>query len=196
MVPPKTYLFFGNVGAGKGTQIFLLKDLLERRDNARVAYVGLGDEMRKFVGGEGYSSLLGKEILNRGELMPLFIVAQGFANAIVSGLQGFDDHLLIDGFPRSVEQVAPFESAMKFYSRQNVEIIYLDISKEAAVERLRARGRHDDTEEGIIQRFKEYENNVLPALELLKEKGYKVHHISGEQHIDNVHANIRQVLEL
>ncbi len=196
MVPPKTYLFFGNVGAGKGTQVFMLKDLLERRDNARVAYVGLGDEMRKFIGGDSYSSILGKEILNRGQLMPLFIVSQGFANAIVGGLTAPSDHLLIDGFPRSVEQVAPFESAMKFYGRQNVEIVYLDIAKEEAVARLRARGRHDDTEEGILQRFHEYENNVLPALELLKTKGFKIHHINGVQHIDNVHADIRKALEL
>lgn len=196
MVPPKTYLFFGNVGAGKGTQVFLLKDLLERRDNARVAYVGLGEEMRKFVTSNHYSGILGKEILNRGQLMPLFIVTQGFANAIISGLQNPSDHLLIDGFPRSLEQVASFESAMKFYGRRNVEIVYLDIAKEEAIARLRARGRHDDTEEGIMQRFSEYENNVVPALKLLEEKGYKVHHVNGVQHIDNVHADIRKALEL
>jgi len=196
MVPPKTYLFFGNVGAGKGTQVFLLKDLLERRDNAKVTYVGLGDEMRKFIGGDNYSSILGKEILNRGQLMPLFVVTQGFANAIVAGLQSPGEHLLIDGFPRSVEQVPPFESAMHFYGRHNAEVVYLDISKEEAVKRLKSRGRHDDTDEGILQRFKEYEENVLPALELLKEKGHKVHHINGEQHIDNVHADIRATLEL
>lgn len=194
MVPPKTYLFFGNVGAGKGTQVFMLKDLLERRDNARVAYVGLGEEMRKFIGGNSYSSTLGKEILNRGQLMPLFIVTQGFANAIEAGLNQPSDHLLIDGFPRSLEQVPAFESAMKFYGRQNIEIVYLDISKEEAVDRLRARGRHDDTEEGILQRFKEYENNVVPALKLLEEIGYKVHKVNGVQHIDDVHADIKKAL--
>lgn len=196
MVPPKTYLFFGNVGAGKGTQVFMLKDLLERRDNARVAYVGLGEEMRKFISGDSYSSTLGREILNRGQLMPLFIVSQGFANAIVAGLSETTDHLLIDGFPRSLEQVPVFESSMRFYGRQNAEILYLDITKEEAVKRLRARGRHDDTEEGILQRFKEYESNVLPALNLLREKGYKIHKVNGEQHIDSVHSDIKKALEL
>lgn len=196
MVPPKTYLFFGNVGAGKGTQVFMLKDLLERRDNAKVGYVGLGEQMRKFIATESYSGVLGKEILNRGHLMPLFIVTLGFANAITDGLNDASDHLLIDGFPRSLEQVPVFESAMRFYGRQNVEIVYLDITKDEAVARLRARGRHDDTEEGILQRFKEYDNNVIPTLEFLKENGYKVHHVNGAQHIDDVHADIKKMLEL
>ena len=104
--------------------------------------------------------------------------------------------MIIDGFPRSLEQVPVFESAMKFYGRKNIEVVYLDISREEAVKRLQARGRHDDTEEGIAERFNEYENNVLPALNLLKEKGYVIHHINGMQHIDDVHADIRKVLKL
>jgi adenylate kinase family enzyme len=42
------------------------------------------------------------------------------------------------------------------------------------------RARHDDTEAGIKKRFEEYENNVMPALSLLKEKGYKINEVSGE----------------
>lgn len=194
MITPKTYLFFGNVGAGKGTQVALLTALLERLGENKVVYAYPGNEFRKFVAGDGYSNNLGKEILNRGHLMPLFLVAQAFANVVVSELQSADDHLIIDGFPRSLEQVPVFESSMLFYGRKNIEIIYLNISKDEAVKRLKDRGRHDDSDEGIAQRFEEYENNVLPALNLLKEKGYKVYSIEGEKHIDEVHSDIRKAL--
>lgn len=194
MISPRTYLFFGNVGAGKGTQVALLTALLERLGENKVVYAYPGNEFRKFIAGTGYSNTLGKEILNRGQLMPLFLVAQAFANVVVNDLQSADDHLIIDGFPRSLEQVPVFESSISFYGRQNPEIIYLDISKDEAVRRLKERGRHDDSDEGIAQRFEEYEKNVIPALNLLKEKGYKVYNIAGEKHIDEVHADIRKAL--
>lgn len=196
MVPSKTYLFFGNVGAGKGTQIFLLKDLLERRDNLKVVYAYPGNEFRKFIEGKDYSNLLAKEILNRGELMPLFLVASAFSNVVTSELQSPTDHLIIDGFPRSLEQVPVFESAMKFYGRKNIEIVYIKISQDEAIKRLKSRGRHDDTDEGIAQRFSEYEKNVVPALEFLRKSDLPIHEIEGEQHIDDVHIEIRKSLDL
>jgi adenylate kinase family enzyme len=196
MSSPKTYLFFGNVGAGKGTQVALLKEDLKRRDNANVVYAYPGNEFRQFVSEKGYSNVLAKEILDRGNLLPLFLVATMFAHVTTRELQSSDDHLIIDGFPRSLEQVPVFESAMTFYGRKNIEIIYLNISKAEAIKRLKDRGRHDDTDEGIANRFEEYEKNVVPALNLLKEKGYKIYTIEGEKHIDEVHIDIKKVLEL
>jgi adenylate kinase len=196
MISPKTYLFFGNVGAGKGTQISILKAHLERLGENKVVYAYPGNEFRKFVTGTGYSNVLGKEILYRGQLMPLFLVSQAFANVVVNDLQSSEDHLILDGFPRSLEQVPVYESAMQFYGRKNIEIIYINISKEQAIARLKERGRHDDTDQGIAQRFSEYENNVLPALNLLREKGAVIHDINGEQHIDEVSSDIRKALAI
>ena len=192
----KTYLFFGNVGAGKGTQISLLKEDLRRYDNGNVVYAYPGNEFRQFVSEEGYSNILAKEILNRGNLLPLFLVATMFSHVVTRELQTPNDHLLIDGFPRSLEQVPVFESAMTFYGRKNIEIIYINISKDEAIRRLKSRGRHDDTDQGIANRFEEYERNVLPALDLLKEKGYRIHSIEGEKHIDEVYADVKKVLEI
>ena len=87
-------------------------------------------------------------------------------------------------------------AAMDFYQRQNVEIVYLEISKEAVIKRMKLRGRSDDTDEGIERRFWEYEHNVIPAMQDLKAKGYTLHTINGEQEMEAVHAEIKKALGL
>jgi len=192
----KTFVFFGNVGAGKGTQVFFLKSFLERMDGQKVVYAYPGNEFRNIISNEGYTNGLTKEILNRGELLPVFLVSYVFGRILMNELEDPNNHLILDGFPRSIEQVRIFESAMSFYGRNNIEIIYLDITKEESVKRLKLRGRHDDTEEGIDRRFEEYEKNVLPALNHMREKGYKIHHINGQQHIDEVKDDVFMALGL
>lgn len=192
---PRTYLFFGNVGAGKGTQVELLKKILGE-GGSRVVYISPGVEFRKFILEKGYSNLLAKNILDRGNLLPVFLVADMFANVVTRELQSPEDHLIMDGFPRSLEQVPIFESAMRFYERKNIEIVYVRISKQESIKRLKLRARHDDTDEGIAHRFEEYERNVIPSLENLRGKGYKIHEINGEQTIDAVHEDIKNALGL
>lgn len=191
----KTYLFFGNVGAGKGTQISLLKDFLAK-DGSNVVYAYPGEYFRNLVSVDGYTNSLGKEILDKGNLMPLFLVAEAVTSPIVRDLKSQNDHIIFDGFPRSLAQVPVFESILEFYRRENPEIIYIDISKEESKKRLLARKRHDDTEDGIEMRFEEYEKNVLPALHALEEKKIKIHKINGEQTIEEVKKEMFEKLGL
>lgn len=191
----KTYLFFGNVGAGKGTQIAFLRDFLSK-DGSTVVYAYPGEYFRNLVTGDGFTNKLGKEVLDRGNLMPLFLVAEAVTHPIVRDLKGQNDHIIFDGFPRSLAQVPVFDSIIEFYSRENPEIIYIDISKEESKKRLLARKRHDDTPEGIEMRFEEYEKNVLPALKALEEKNIKVYKINGEQTIEEVRKEMFEKLGL
>ncbi len=95
-----------------------------------------------------------------------------------------------------MEQVPIIESAINFYGRKDVEIVYIEISKEEAQKRMKLRARSDDTDEGIERRFWEYEHNVIPSMEAMKAKGYKLHIINGEQSVEAVHEEIKKVLAL
>lgn len=192
----KTYIFFGNVGAGKGTQITLLKKFLEEKTAKKVVYAYPGEYFRQMVTGEGFTNSLGKEIMQAGKLMPLFLVAFAVSSVVAKEMDSFEDHLIFDGFPRSIEQVTVFNSIVKFYKREQPEIVCIEISKEEAKKRLLGRGRSDDTEEGINKRFEEYEQNVLPALNLLKEQGVVIHSINGEQSVEGVRQEIFSKLKL
>lgn len=190
---PKTYVFFGIVGAGKGTQIELLKQDLQARDNRAIVYAYPGSEYRKITSGDSYTGSLVKAKLDRGELQPDFLTVALFTSILVNELTP-ESHLIADGYPRTPAQTEAFVAAIEFYKRQSPEIVVIEVSKEEVTKRMKLRGRTDDTDEGIARRFFEYETNVLPALESLKQKGYKLHKINGEQSVEAVHAEIKQAL--
>jgi adenylate kinase family enzyme len=80
---------------------------------------------------------------------------------------------------------------MKWYKRDNIKIIYIEVGEEEATKRNLLRGRHDDTPEGIKKRFEEYINNVLPAMNYFKGKdNYTIYTINGEQSVEDVHKEI------
>jgi len=86
---------------------------------------------------------------------------------------------------------------MKFYQRDEIKVIYIELGKEEAVKRMKLRGRADDTDEGIANRFDEYVNNVIPSMNYFEDKkGYKIYKINGEQSIDDVHKELIKTLEL
>ena len=84
---------------------------------------------------------------------------------------------------------------MKFFKREDIKIIYIELSEEEAMKRNLLRGRHDDTKEGLAKRFNEYINKVVPAMDYFKGKeNYEIFTINGEQTIENVHKDIVKAL--
>ncbi|MEX2029146.1 MAG: nucleoside monophosphate kinase [Candidatus Paceibacterota bacterium] len=187
---PQTLIFFGIVGSGKGTQAKLLMDFLKEKSGKECVYTYPGNEYRKLIESDSFSGNLIKDSLARGELQPDFLTNAIFTNILLSEL-GSDKHLLSDGYPRTISQAENFEQSMKFYQRENIKIIYLELSKEEAIKRNLLRGRSDDTKEGIAKRFDEYVNKVIPAMDYFKEKAsYEIYTINGEQTVEDVHKEI------
>lgn len=192
---PETFVFFGIVGSGKGTQAKLLMDRLKEKGGDTL-YIYPGNEFRKMLAEPGYTNGLVKEIYDRGALQPLFLTTWVFSDMLVKQF-GPGKHLLVDAFPRDLDQARAFESAMEFYARTNIHIVYIKVSKEEAVRRMKLRGRSDDSDAGIEQRFREYENKVVPSMEYLRSKpGYTLHEINGEQSVEAVYGDIIKALGL
>ena len=94
-------------------------------------------------------------------------------------------------------QSKSLEQMLNFYQRKNKKIIYLELSRTEAMKRNLKRGRHDDTEAGLNKRFDEYEKNVVPSRNYLKEKkDYEFYEINGEQSVEAVHRDILKALSL
>ncbi len=189
---PKTYVFFGNVGAGKGTQVELLKKFCQD-NNQHVVYFSPGGEFRTLVTGDSYTGKVVKDILDNGHLLPDALTSGMFTTCLTKELRP-DSTIFIDGYPRSIQQSKDFINMMDFYGRKNIEMIYIEVSKEEVIKRMKLRGRVDDTDEGISNRFAVYEGSVLPALEVLKEKGYTLYKVNGLQTVEEVHAEVKAVL--
>jgi len=191
---PQTFIFFGQVGSGKGTQVKLLMDFLKERGGKECVYAYPGNEYRRIIESGNYTGSLIKESVSRGELQPGFLTDAIVANILISSLTA-ESNLIADGYPREVTQSESFEKMLKFYKRTDIKIIYIEVSKEEAMKRNLLRGRHDDTPEGIKKRFDEYMNKVVPAMNYFKGKtGYTIYTINGEQSVENVHKDIIKAL--
>lgn len=191
-----TYVFFGMVGSGKGTQVKLLMDSLKARDDKEVIYAYPGSEYRKLVQSGSYTGSLVKDSMARGELQPNFLTISIFVNVLITQLTN-EKHFIADGYPRTLFQAESFEEMMAFYKRDNVKIIYLEVSKEESTKRNMLRGRGDDTEKGLAKRFDEYIEKVVPAMNYLRNLDrYELIEINGEQSIEDVHKDIIKALNL
>lgn len=186
----ETFVFFGIIGSGKGTQVKLLTDFLKAKDGKETIYVGPGEGFRKLLESDSYTASLVKDSMAKGNLQPNFLTNSMVANTLISSLSP-EKHLIADGYPRTIVQSETFETMMNFYKRDNVKIIYIEVGREEATKRMVLRGRNDDTEEAINKRFNEYVNNVLPAMNYFKDKeNYEIYTINGEQSVEEVHKEI------
>lgn len=191
---PQTFVFFGQVGSGKGTQVKLLMDFLKAKDDLECVYAYPGNEYRKLIESGSFVGSLVKDSVSQGHLQPDFLTNSIFVNILTSSLNN-EKHLIADGYPRTVFQSETFDAMMDFFGRNIIKIIYIELSKEEAMKRNLLRGRVDDTEEGLAKRFNEYVNNVVPAMNYFKDKdGYEIHTINGEQSIEDVHKDIIKAL--
>ena len=192
----KTFVFFGIVGSGKGTQVKLLQEFLKGHDGRECVYAGTGEGFRAILESGSYAGKLLTEKMHKGQLIDDF-----FANAIVADILSTkitpDKHLILDGYPRTVEQSKVFEQMMVFYKHDDIKIIFIGLAKEEAKKRNLLRGRHDDTEEGLEKRFEEYDKNVIPAMNYFKGKpGYTIYQVNGAQKMEDVHKDILRVIKL
>ena len=190
----QTFVFFGIIGSGKGTQIKLLMDFLKAKDGRECVYAYPGNEYRKLAESGSFTGDIVRDSMTRGNLQPDFITDSIVTNILISSLDS-KKNLIADGYPRTLVQSANFKEMMRFYERRNVKIIYIELSKAEAMKRNLLRGRDDDTKEGIEKRFDEYLNKVVPAMNYFKDKeGYTIYTINGEQTIESVRRDIIKAL--
>lgn len=195
---PKTVIFIGPQGSGKGTQIERLDQVLKAEDPTnRVVDIQTGRRFRAMAAsGEGYTEKHIQDTLNTGILQPLFLSTVLWGDAMRTHL---DDvcHLLIDGFPRIIDEAKVLESAFTFYQRGSIDIINLDTPEEIVRQRMISRARPDDTEDSIEERLKWYREQTMPVVEYYRARSNTVvHDIDGTASIDEVHSAILQSLNL
>jgi len=82
----QTFVFFGMIGSGKGTQVERLVGTLKKRDGRECVYTSTGDEYRKLIKSGNYTGILVKDSITRGELQPDFLTNAIFANILTSSL--------------------------------------------------------------------------------------------------------------
>lgn len=191
LAKPYTFLFIGRSGCGKGTQAELLKKYLEENDQRPVLYLYAGDKMRKLIDEEkSFTSQLAKEFMLLGDKSPDFLAVWAWSNDLVEKMEK-ETHLIVDGSPRTATEAIILDEAFKFYKREIVMPVVVDVSREWAKDKLLKRKRDDDTDETINHRLDYYEKYVKQAMDYYDEQSKnKIIKINGEQTIEQVHQEI------
>ncbi len=191
----ETFIFIGSSGSGKGTQVALLREeLLKKTPNTPIFYLQTGQHFREFIKTDSQAARIAKEAIDNGERAPDFLAMYIWSKTFVENLTG-NEHLIIDGSPRSLNEAGNLDIALKFYRRERPVVVYIKVSKEWSTGHLLARAqkenRADDTRESIEKRMAWFERDVLPAVEKFRrDRDYDFIEVNGEQPIEIVHRDI------
>jgi len=198
IMSPYTIIFIGPQGSGKGTQIDLLSKVLKKIDpERRVVDIQTGRRFRALAAkGEGFTEKKVQETLDSGILQPLFLSVVLWGDAFHHHVDP-DCHILIDGFPRTVNEARVLESVFSFYKRDRLIIINLEASEDIVRARMIHRARPDDTETSIEARLSWYREETVPVLAYYRERMHTtVVDCDGTKTIHEVHDEILKTVGL
>lgn len=193
---PHTIIFIGPQGSGKGTQIDLLSKVLEKVDPERhVVDIQTGRRFRALAAKrEGFTEQTLAETVEAGVLQPLFLSVVLWGDAFHHHVDP-DCHLLIDGFPRTVDEARVLESALVFYKRTPLTIVNLETPEEVVRDRMVHRARPDDTPDSIEARLRWYREETLPVLAYYRERPHTtIIECDGTKSINEVQVEIQKGL--
>jgi adenylate kinase len=163
-------LIMGPPGAGKGTQAKRIAQ------HYGIPAISTGDIFRANVANQTPLGLEVKRIMAAGGY-----VSDDITNAIVADRLSEPDvepGFLLDGYPRTLGQVASLEAVLSAQGQALDAVISLQADVEEVVARLKRRaeieGREDDTEGAIRVRQEVYRAETSPLLSVFAERGMLV----------------------
>ena len=183
-------LIMGPPGAGKGTQAKLIGA------HYQIPAISTGDIFRANVRDQ---TPLGREVQR--------IMAEGgyvsdeITNAIVADRLNHEDvaaGFLLDGYPRTMDQVEALDSVLDAQDLRLDAVISLEADADEVVARLMKRaqieGREDDSEDAIRIRQRKYSDETSPLLETYEARGLLVR-VNGLGSVDEVAGRVFEALD-
>ncbi len=182
-------LIVGPPGAGKGTQSARLLE------SYSIPAIATGDIFRKNIADGTDLGVEVKAIVDAGDYVP-----DSLTNALVTSRLDEPDTLdgfLLDGYPRTLEQVSYLDGLLAAKGQALDAVIQLVADQEEVIARLRKRaidqGRVDDTEDAIRHRQQVYTRETAPLVAVFRERGLLVE-VDGLGEIDDVTSRISAAL--
>lgn len=169
-------LLMGVAGSGKSMQGRLFAD------EHGYAWLSTGELFRVLVTGKRRQQMLEGKLLSDDEVIKLVDKTLDLIDV--------SDEFVLDGFPRTEVQADWLLDQVKSGRFKLTGIFNLAASPEVVKERLLARGRQDDTEKAIANRFEEYEKTTLPIIEHFRKAGVEVYDIDAAQEPMKVHDEL------
>jgi adenylate kinase len=178
-------LILGPPGAGKGTQSARLSQLFA------IPAIATGDIFRLNIKNGTPLGLEVKSIVDAGDYVPDSLTNELVRTRLLQ--PDAADGFLLDGYPRTIEQVEYLDSTLAARKQSLDAVIRLVADTEAVVARLRKRaieqGRVDDSEDAIRHRQEVFRRETAPLIEVYRQRGLLVT-VDGLGEIDAVTERI------
>lgn len=171
----------GVAGAGKSMQGKILAD------EHGYAWISTGEILRVLVTGKRRHEMLQGKLLSDEEMIA--ILDKVFE--LIDPKQEF----ILDGFPRTIPQADWLLEQVHGGRFDLTAIINLSASEDVVKARLLDRGRQDDNDEAIAERFREYRAVTLPILDHFRSENVPVHDIDAAQEPRVVHDAILNCID-
>lgn len=155
-------LLLGPPGAGKGTQAVKLAEKLG------IPQISTGELFRRNIEEGTKLGVEAKRYLDAGDLVP-----SDLTNELVDDRLNNPDAangFILDGYPRSVEQAKALHEMLERRGTDIDAVLEFRVSEEVLLERLKGRGRADDTDDVILNRMKVYRDETAPLLEYYRDQ--------------------------
>jgi adenylate kinase len=183
-------VIMGPPGAGKGTQAKLIAA------HYAIPAISTGDIFRAMKTADTPLARQVRAIMESGGY-----VSDEITNAIVAdrlAMSDCDPGFLLDGYPRTLQQVQTLDDFLAETSRPINAVISLLADTDEVVARLLRRaeieGRSDDNEETIRVRLQVYAEQTAPLLEVYRSRGLLVE-VDGLGEVGEVSERIFAALE-
>lgn len=190
-------IVMGPQGSGKGTQAALLAPAL------RLHHLSTGELFRAAIAARSPLGLAIQVIYDRGDLITddltnhlveerLDAIASGHVRSgsgIIETGAPIAVGALFDGFPRTAPQAASLDELLLRRGERIDAVIEISAPEDQLVDRLMARGRTDDSPEGIRKRLEKYHTETAPLLEMYRSRGLVVT-VDGARPVDVVHQDL------
>lgn len=175
-------VLLGIAGSGKTTQGRFIADLLDCK------WLSVGQLVRDHIKGENAQRMSAGELLGDEVIISLM-------EPEIQKLSAQKHEFVLDGAPRQLGQAKWLMDKVESGDIKLTAIIHLQADREIVKQRLLKRGRADDTEASIETRFGEYDRNIVPILDYLKEQNIKVHDVDANLSVDEVSEQVRVIIQ-
>jgi adenylate kinase len=174
-------VLMGVAGSGKSVQGKLLADKLA------LPWLSTGEFLRMLIAGEQRKDMVNGKLIEDDEIIRLM--------QKVFTMIDVEEEFVLDGFPRTAGQADWLLNQVKHGQLGISAVINLIASEDTVRDRLIKRGRADDYEDAINERFREYEQSIKPILGEFKKSSIPVFDVNAEDTIESIHKRILESVQ-
>jgi adenylate kinase len=172
----------GAPGSGKTT-------VAGKLEMPNLSHYSIGEMYRRKASSDNSFGILVKNCVDNGQVVPLVVAQQ----VISEFLQLGEEIIIIDGFPRDIEQAVMFESLISGEFKL-LKVIEIMVDKEIAFNRAMNRKRgFDDRAELFEERIRIYEKELTEIRDYYKTKNLYTT-VDGNSELEKVANELRSII--